>query len=424
MNEKGKHVVILGSGFASVFAYRQLEKYCDQVAFRITLISLSDQFLFVPLAHEVATGSLMPNSITQSLRTLPHCARHRFVMGKACSVDLDEQTVRVERAILGKNETLDIPYDYLISAIGSTTNFFNTPGAASHAMTLKTLADAKKIKNHLIDTYTYAETLTNAEDRHKALSVVIVGGGPTGVELAGELADYCSDELGHAFPELAGLASITIIQGAPRLVPQMDHWFHDEAHVILKRKGVEVRYDARVTKIEKDIVYLSDEKIHARTILWTAGVCVCPLELHAKQPLHFEERSGRIKVNAMLQTESYKNAFFLGDQAWVEEKETGQPYPMRAQFAVRQGIVAGENVYRSITGRHLQDFHWKDQGFILSLGKGGALAELYGVRFSGVIAWWIYRFAYVTKLIGIHAKLRTALEWFMDFFAPRDVSRL
>ena len=429
MSKKRQQIVILGAGFAGIYTYFHLHKHFhgrDDV--RITLVSNHDYFLFVTLLHEVATGSLLPLSITQSIRSLSLCCIHYFIEGTVHIADIDRKVVTVDKRAQGgdgTSERVDLVYDYLVSALGSTANFFNTLGADTHAFALKTQADAKAIKNRFIDNFVRANELDVTKEQEKLLQTVVIGGGPTGVEVAGELADYVNHEMYTIYPKLSGKAKVTICQSGERLLPQVDSWFDIKAREILEgKKNVDVLFNTRVTEITCDSIKIKDKELPAGLTIWTAGVKAQELTINAKKPVETEERTGRIKVNAFLQVPHYPHTFVIGDQAWVYDKERGVPYPMRAQFAQREGKAAAENINNLLFGRPLREFEWKDQGFIVSLGKGGALAEIYGMKFSGWFAWWVYRTVYASKIVGARAKLRTIVEWTLNLFYPRDVSKL
>jgi len=434
VNRKFPHVnvVILGAGFAGVYAYlRVLKEYKNDKRVRITLINNKDEFVFIPLIHEVATGLLSPAGVTQPIRTLPTASNVRFLEADIETLDLDRKEVKVTYPNYSKDHKKDaseleretILYDFLVLALGSETNYYDVPGARENTLPIKNLDDTKKIKNHLIERFEEAEMLTSENEIRRALRFIIVGGGPTGVEMAGEIADLVVSELALAFPRVSGMASIVIIQGAPRLVPQMDQWFSRKVEKILyKKTRTRILLNARVTKVEPGKVFVGNESIITDTIIWTAGVKAKYLDIASVHPVEFEKKTGRIKVTSFLELPYYNGVFVIGDQAWVHEKD-GQAYPMRAQFAVREGIVAAENIVRSLQGLSLKEFHFQDLGFILSIGKGGALAKIMGVRFSGPIAWLIYRAAYLTKVVGVRAKMNTLLDWTLNLFAPRDISK-
>jgi len=430
-----KNIVILGAGFAGVYAYLGLharfhgKKECP----RIVLVSEYDYFLFLTLLHEVATGNILPASIIHPIRTLPSCCLDRFVEGRATDVDLDAQTVHIkekehslsERSRAGTGEEIELSYDYLISALGSETNFFGVSGASEYAYTLKNLDDAKRIKNRVIDSFEAAERLSEEKEIRDQLRFVVVGGGPTGVELAGELADYINDELYRVYPHVRGKAEILLAHAGDRLVPQMDAWFDRKIRDIFTRKfGIALRLHAVVERISKTGITIAGEEVRSHTVVWAAGVKAREVDFRAQRMVEYEEKTKRVKVNNHLQLPSYTNCFVVGDQAWIFDKEQGVPYPMRAQFATKEGDAAAENIARLEDGRPCAEFEWKDLGFILSLGKGGALANILGMHVSGPLAWFLHRIVYITKIVGIRAKMRTALEWTLNLFTARDITRI
>lgn len=215
-----------------------------------------------------------------------------------------------------------------------------------------------------------------------------------------------------------------LIQRVDRLIPQMDQWFSDKVCRILKQKGVvTVMKETSVERIQDDGVQTTKGFIHSHSIIWTAGIQARQIPMVHDREIESDERSKRIKVSNHLHIDKYPEVFVIGDQAWVYDKEHEQGYPQRAQFAVREGVIAGRNIIHMINEEKLEEFHWKDQGFIISLGKGGALADIYGVKISGFFAWWLYRTAYISKLIGWRTKIRAIVDWTLNLFLPRDISK-
>ena len=429
------HIVIMGLGFGGVYAYLKLHNlFHAKKQVRITIISERDHFMFTPMIHEVATGTLLSSSLRQPARTLPQCCIYRFVEGIIGGINCDTKTVTVHhmnpyapevKNSEGAEPTEEVPYDYLISALGSEVNFFGTPGAAEYALTLKDIDDAERLKNRIIESFEEAELAKTEEEKKRLLHFIIVGGGPTGVELAGEMADLINKEMKDAFPSLCDMARVSIYEGGSRLMGAVDEWFAKHAADILADKKVSISYNMRITNIYGTGVSVGEEQIEAGTVIWTAGVRARDLIVTAMKDVLRDERSNRIKVNEFMQIPAYPNVFVAGDQAYVVDKEAGQPYPMRAQFAVREGVVAAKNIKNIITKEApLEEFSWRDKGFIVSLGKGGALAEAFGMRWGGTVAWIVYRGAYLMKIVGVRAKLRTTLEWILNFFLPRDISKL
>lgn len=428
-------IVVLGAGFAGVYAYLHLHKKLhDSPDKEITLISEQDAFTFIPMIHEVATGTLLPFSITQSIRALPPCCLNQFIEARVLEINADTQEVTIKHLNPGApkpgmgvrtNDEEILPFDYCIVALGSDTNFFGVPGVAEHALTLKNLEDARRIKNRIIESFEQAQITVNEAEKRRLLRFVIIGGGATGVELAGEISDLVHGELRKAFPQLYPFAEIRLYEGKTRFMCNADEWFGDRAHEILSgKKRVQVFCGMPVSEVTAEGIHIGGERIPAGTVIWTAGVKARDVHIVSRHSIARDKKSRRIKVNEYLQIPAHPRVFVVGDQAWIQQKEGGQPYPMRAQFAVREGEIAAENIIRMRSGKSLKEFFWRDRGFIVSLGKGSALAEVFGVQFGGPLAWVLYRSVYLAKIVGLRAKLRTALEWILNTFLPRDISKL
>lgn len=433
--QRPQRIVIIGAGFGGLYTYMELHRLLHGSGdAEIILINDSDQFVFTPMIHEVATGNLLPSSVTKAIRTVPQCCLKEFIHGRATAIDLDKQMVHVEYhqkdASIGDEDMYHhhhhahVEYDYLVLAIGSESIFFGVPGAKEHSLPLKTLADARYMKNHIIERFEEAMHLNDPDKQRAELQFVIVGGGPTGVELAGEMNDLFAGELAKTFPELDGMARILIVEGGDRLLGAVEPWFSTKVQEKLDAsERVYMLFNKRVTGVTSDGVHIGDEFIASKTVIWSGGVRARELAIAAKQPLSHEERSGRIQVTPMLHTEQYKNVFVIGDLAFVTN-DSGKAYPMLAQFATHEGKHAARNIVQRIRGMQLFPFERKQQGFIVSLGKGGAFAEVFGFNISGPIAWFLYRTVYLSKAVGLRSKLRMALEWTLNLFLPRDASKL
>jgi len=438
-----KKIVILGAGFGGLYTYLGLRKlYANNEGIEVVLVNINDYFLFVPMLHEVATGGLQSSSIVQSLRSISRTSNFRFIQGKAVSVDMDKQVIDLECGYDDKKKhERQLSYDYLVMSLGSVTNFFDIPGVKENALTLRDVAGAQKIRDTLIKQFELASSVLGLRDStvlnefclgsyqdsqslqgatlslvdnkeiERLLRFVIVGGGATGVELAGEMADLCSHGLKKEFPNLYDKVQIILIHSADRLVDKAHQWFARKVSDILRNKmKVVVMLNEWVSGVTKYGVSLDSKEIEAGKVIWVAGVKATPIKIKADKEIEYEQRTERIKVNNYLQIPTYGNVMVVGDQAWVHDKKIGQPYPMRAQFAVREGYVASRNILHMIDKEPLEEFFWMDQGFILSLGKGVALIEIRGYRFSGLFAWWMYRTIYLFKLIAVKIKIRTIIK--------------
>src|SRR3989344_74850 len=429
-------VCIIGAGFGGVSTYVELHRRLHGTGtLEVTLIGEHDSFVFIPMIHEVAPGGLAPESVIQPVRTLPQCCVRRFVEGRATLIDADRKIVFAEQNRLAATDDdhlspardfVEVPYDVLVLATGSETNYYDVLGAREHASDLKSLRDAADIRNRIIESFQDAEREDDPARQRDILRFVIVGGGPTGVELAGELSDLIAGELTEAFPHLKNIATVFVIErGGVLLKDGIDPWFAERAEKILHAKlGVYVLYNTSVSEVTDYGVKTDHGFIPAETVIWAAGVKARALTTRAVKQIEREARTGRIKVNEFLQVPSYPDVFVVGDQAWAADAEDGQAYPMRAVFAVAQGRHTGRNIARRIAGRPLVRFYYADKGFIMSLGKHGALARVFGVKLSGFPAWFVYRLAYIDKAVGWRAKLHLLIEWTLNVFVPRDISKL
>ncbi|MEX0935157.1 MAG: NAD(P)/FAD-dependent oxidoreductase [Candidatus Paceibacterota bacterium] len=412
-----KHIVILGSGFGGIHVYRTLYRNLKRSDVRVTIVSDKDYFWFVPMAHEVATGNLTPSALKQSLRHLPQNERFNFREGTVEHIDADAKKVHSEEGDV-------FSYDYLIVALGADTDYHNVDGAQEHTIPLRSLDEVRNVKNTILSRFEAAEEVSNPQERHDLLHFVIVGGGPTGVELAGELADMKDGALSRAYPECASYMSISLFQGASRLVPQESEWISEKIQTILEKKGIDVRTSQKVSRVDEKGVWSGEHFSLTRTAIWTAGVRARDIDITAVRGIERGEKHRRIHVSEALQVPEYRNLYVVGDQAFVERKDSSQPYPMRAQFAVRQGKTAARNIMHMISGEEPEEFHWRDKGFLISLGKGDAVARVFGIELTGRIAWFLYRTAYLPQVLGWRAKLRIMFEWTLNLFLPRDLSEI
>ncbi|MEX2515046.1 MAG: FAD-dependent oxidoreductase [Candidatus Paceibacterota bacterium] len=423
-------VVVIGSGYAGIHAVCELVKRAkSNDNLEIVLLSNTDHLLYVTMIYEVVAGNLAPSSVRQSVRTMIEEDQIHFLQGIVDQADFDNQTINYlpkDSSVSGSNQDkeITISYDYLISSIGSETDFHNTPGAAENAYTLKTLADAQTLKNKLINHFEAASMESDIHQQQELLHFVVVGGGPTGVTLAAKIADLFNHEMATAFPELIGSALITILEGSDRLLTGLDSWFAERAYAALKKKQyVNVVTNRYVTNVQSDGVSVDDAFISSKCVIWVAGVQAREFRITAQKSVLLHEQTRRIYVTEALHTENYPNVFVAGDQCWVDRGVEGT-YPMRAQFAVRQGKQAAANVIHSIRSQPLKDFYWKDKGLVVSLGKGHTYAQVGSLKFSGLLATMAYKSIYLMSTIGVRAKLRAMLEWGMNIFLPRDVSEL
>ncbi|MFZ5424975.1 MAG: NAD(P)/FAD-dependent oxidoreductase [Patescibacteria group bacterium] len=413
---KHKRIVILGGGFGGVYTFKNLVPLVKNVA-DITLINDTNFFLFTPMLHEVATGGLGTHHITQPLRTITSNEKAKLIIGKVTKINLSERKVFVDSQV--------IEYDYLVLALGANSNFFGIEGAESHCFPLKTLEDAAKLKNHFIDMFDTACTVNSAEVRKRLLSFVVVGGGATGVELAAEMSEFFYDTLCDLYPEIDKKeVHITLLDNGNRLLAQFPESMSNQAAKVLFEKNIEVKLNAQVVSVDKNKVTLKDGLVMpTATVVWTAGVKPYLPTFEENYPVCTKDR---IHVNEYLQLENYSNVYALGDIACCVDKETGKPYPMLAQVATKQASVVAHNIYQNILEQNdnMQEFYFKEAGLLVSLGQWEASGIVKGMKVSGVFAWWLWRTVYLTKFISWPKRLKIALDWTINIFSNRDISKL
>jgi NADH dehydrogenase len=419
-------IVIVGSGFAGVSTYLELrKKNNNSIHIEILLISATDYFLFTPLLHEVATGNISHNSIQLPLSTLPRSDTSSFMHGNVISIDCDSQTLLIKKNYDCDGEEDTISYDTLVLALGSETSYFNIPGAQEYSIPLKTLDNAICIKGQVIDLFEKSACVTDPSVLKEFLTIAIIGAGPTGVELAGELSDMMRKELKELYPHTFNHTSIALIDGSSTILSTFDSWFQKTvADILIKKGNVSFLLGSPVTSLGHKSVTIDKTVIKAGLVVWTAGVKARDLIIQAGKHIEKDSRSQRIRVTQYLNTESYDNIYVIGDQAFIIDDRTNKPYAQRAQFAVQQGVITAKNILAQLNSQNLTSFTWEDKGIIMSFGSGSAVAELFGIKMKGPLAWFAYRTIYLLKLPGIKSKIRTGVEWFMNLFTPRDVLKM
>ena len=399
-------VVIVGAGFAGIETLRRLHALLPQ-GFRITLINPTNYFLFTPLLHEVATGGLFPEDVVVPLRPLVKKLGAEFVGGIVKGVDLKKKIITTDQ--------IKIDYDYLVLAPGSTTNFYDTLGAAQYCLTLKSLNDAIGIKNRILRSFEKA-TLEPGD-----LTFIIAGGGATGVELAAELSDFIADAIKNYYPPAEILAAkIILIQKDNHLLPQFSDELRSKCLKILAAKGIQVRLNEGIAEVRADGVRLADgEFILSKTVIWTAGVK--PQTIHFQPETELER--DRLVVDKFLRLPSHPEVFVLGDAA-AFKNNTGEPLPMLAQVAHKAGKNVAENLRRAVAGELPKPFAYHHSGSLISLGSWFAAGELGPIHVSGKFMWWVWRTVYLSKMPTWSKKFQIALDWTIDLFLPRDTSIL
>jgi NADH dehydrogenase len=412
-------ILILGGGFAGAYTARHLERLLRGAAdVEITLASKVNFVLFTPMLHEVAGCDVNVTDVVQPLRKM---LRHtRILVVDIQAVDLVAKRVRVVHERSGF--AFDVPYDQLVLAVGSMTDFHHTPGLKEHALTMKTLGDAIVGRNTAIDALEVGENATDEGLRRAALTVVVAGGGFAGVETAGAVNDLMRETL-KFYPHLKeSMLRVVLVHAGDVLLPELSGSLGRYAERQLGRRGVEVRLRTKVTSYDGEEVTLGDgTRIATPTLIWTAGIT--PPPLLSTLPCALER--GRVIANDRLQVPEWPGVWALGDCALVPDPlAPGTFYPPTAQHAIRQAGVLASNIVATLRGRALRPFRFRTLGLLAAIGRRTGVAEILGVRFSGLVAWWLWRGIYLSKLPGPQKKFRVALDWLLDLVFSKDIVQL
>ena len=417
MNKK-PHIVIIGAGFGGVYTAKYLLHKLGDTA-DVTLVSRDNYFLFTPLLHEVATGSLSHWSVVEPVAEIFRGTHLHFCQGEVHNIDL------VGKSVQGEN--CSFQYDYLVIASGAETNTYGIPGVAEHSLKLKTLSDAVTLRKRVIESIKKASHEDDQAERKRLLSFVIVGAGPTGVELAAELAEFIFQvaKSYYASALSAHEISITLIASSPDIVPQFSPKVRERALAILTRKGIEILLGTAVTKVSADGVEVKSGFIPAGTIIWVAGVEASLPPIAGEVHMH---KSGRLMVNEYLQAEEHTDVFALGDGAILPMKEGEQPVPQLAQVAVQEAKVVAKNISFLMSASRpraqLTRFVYHQKGMLISLGSWQAAGDIFGWHPSGHLMWFLWRTIYLFKFNSWRKRLSIVVEWTINLFTPRDISEI
>jgi NADH dehydrogenase len=417
-----KRIVILGGGFAGMKTAERLEQELrTNASAMITLVSEANALLFTPMLAEVAGSSLEPSHISTPLRSSLH--RTEFVRGRIDAIDLENR--KVVLASDSATGRLFVPYDQLVLALGSVSNYLGMANVEKLAFNFKSLLDAIRIRNRVIEMFELADREADASERAAFLSFVIAGGGFAGVELAGALNDFARGILAD-YPNLSpNELSIVLVHSRDRILPELSESLAGYAQKKMEARGVRFRLNARLSDVRPGVVVVSDGEIRARTLVWTAGTAPNPL-LKAQS---FEcDKRGAVKVDSTLAVPGHPGVWALGDCAAVTDSKSGQQCPPTAQFAIREAATVARNIAAQLKGRQSKNFHFDSLGALCVVGHQTACAELSvpfargkSVRFSGLLAWLMWRGIYLSKLPGMERKIRVLMDWVIELFFPRDI---
>ncbi len=405
-----RHVVIVGGGFGGLYAARAL---ADQPV-QVTLLDRRNHHLFQPLLYQVATAALNPADIATPLRSiLRKAANITVLLAEVEQVDLADRRLVLDRGEIG--------YDALILAAGASHSYFGHDDWEVFAPGLKTLEDALEIRRRVLLAYEAAEREHDGAEQRALLTSVVIGGGPTGVELAGALGEISRQTIARDFRLIDPTkARIILLEGGSRILPTFPESLSGRAEDALRRIGVEVRTRAIVTRVTADAVWLGGEQIRARTVLWAAGVVTAPLARTLGVPL---DRSGRVLVEPDLSIPGHPEAFAIGDMcAFLHQ--TDAALPGVAPVAIQQGRAVADNALRRLGGQPTRPFRYRDKGSMATIGRAAAVAVVGRLKLSGFIAWLAWLLVHIMFLIGFRNRFLVLFEWAWAYVSWHRGARL
>ena len=416
-----KHVVIVGGGFAGLNAAKKLGGRTDV---RVTLVDRQNYHLFQPLLYQVAMAGLSPADIATPIRSvLARCGNISVLQGSVERVDLQERTVSVDFG--------QLQYDYLMLCCGSIPSYFGHEDWEEHAPSLKTIPQATEIRRRLLSAFEEAERTDDTERRRQLLTFVVIGGGPTGVELAGAIGEMSRFTLARDFRNIdTKLTRVILIESGPRILSMFSEKLASRATRDLEKLGVQVWPNTLATDIDEHGVQAGPERIASSTVLWAAGVRGVEIEGQRQQGVEAErvgrvktDRGGRVIVNEDLSIPGHPNVFVAGDQACFAH-QTGSPLPGTAPVAIQQGRFVAQTIRRDLAGRPREAFRFVDKGQMATIGRSRAIVEIGKLRFSGWFAWVTWLVVHVYFLVGFKNRLLVVLHWAWSYLTFRRGARL
>ena len=405
-------VVIVGGGFAGLNAAKRLSKRADV---EITLIDRRNHHLFQPLLYQVAMAGLSPADIAAPIRSLLSKRKNvRVLCSEVTRVNADEKSLETNNGI--------VLYDYCILACGAMHSYFGNDDWEPHAPGLKSIEQATEIRRRVLSAFEHAEVTLDDESRRRHLTFVVVGGGPTGVELAGAIGEMTRFTLARDFRNIdVSLARIILVEAGPRILPMFSENISTRATRDLEALGVQVWVDRRVSNVDEQGVEVSGETIQAATVLWAAGVEASSLGKDSRLEC---DRSGRIVVQSDCSVAGHPNLFVAGDQCAFVDSKTGKQLPGVAPVAVQQGRFIADTIAGDLKGQQRSEFAYYDKGQMATIGRARAVTEVGKYRFTGLFAWLVWLIVHIYFLAGFKNRLFVVMNWAWSFFTFRRGARL
>ncbi len=409
-----KRVVIVGGGFGGLKLANKLSKS----NFQVVLVDRNNYHQFPPLIYQVASSGIEPSSISFPFRKIFQCRKNFYYrMAEVRSIFPEHKIIQTS---IGK-----ISYDYLVLAAGATTNFFGNKHVAEEAMPMKTMSEAMGLRNALLDNFERALTCASETERQELLNVVIVGGGATGVEIAGALSEMKNFVLPKDYPDLpSSLMHIYLVEAGPRLLPAMSEDSSEHVLKYLQSMGVNVLLNKMVTDYKDHRVMLKDgSSIATRTFIWVSGIAATAVGNLDKS---FLGRGARIKVNAYNQVEGLDGVFSIGDQCIMPEGDPSWEggHPQLAQVAIQQGALLAKNLKRIENGKDMKPFRYRNLGTMATVGRNKAVAEFKKVHMAGFMAWFMWLVVHLRSILGVRNKMIVLFNWMWNYFSYSQSLRM
>lgn len=405
-----KRLVVLGTGFAAF----SLIKDINANAYHILVVSPRNHFIFTPLLPSTTVGTIEFRSIIEPIRAVNPSIE--YFQAQCISIDVQQQSVQCRHAL--EPGIFALSYDILNIAVGAESNTYNIPGVAEHALFLRELADARAIRQRIIECFEHASTpgLDEAEQR-RLLHFVVVGGGPTGVEFAAEMHDFLAEDLSKAFPRLSKAVRITLLEATDQILSSFDEALGRYTLKQFSRSSIDVRTGSIVTRVESTEVHLKDgTSLPYGLLVWSTGIG--PTSFVRSLPFE-KEKNSRIVVDEYFRVKGFSNIYAAGDCAVIE----GQNYPATAQVAQQEGKYIAHQLNRMAKGKPAEPFQYKNLGMLAYIGGNRALADLPNVKGGGYFTWLFWRSVYLTRLVSLKNKILVIFDWLKTIIFGRDISR-